>query len=104
MKAPAAYERLVKRVEWKLMDMPLPRLQLMGRAQSRFTYEINWEPQVEQRDVARYQSGEADCFNNRLLLKHWRRYPLSGRPSGNGRAANRHAIDAHRAAYPTGIR
>lgn len=31
--APAAYERLVRDVEWKLIEMPLARLQTMGQAQ-----------------------------------------------------------------------
>lgn len=67
--SPEAYEQLVKRVEWKLIEMPLPRLQLMGRAQRRFIYEINWDQHVEQREVNRYQSGEAGAFDNRLLLR-----------------------------------
>ena len=28
MKAPEAYERVVRLVEWKLIEMPLPRLRL----------------------------------------------------------------------------
>jgi hypothetical protein len=40
--APRAYERLVREVEWKLIEMPLPRLQLMGQAYDPFIYEIQW--------------------------------------------------------------
>jgi len=67
--ASGPYERLVRVVEWKLIEMPLPRLQLMGQSQRPFIYEINWDHHVEQRDVTRYQAGEASTFDNRVLLK-----------------------------------
>ena len=67
--APTAYERLVRLVEWKLIEMPLPRLQIMGRSQRPFIYEICWDQDVEQREVTRYQAGEASTFDNRVLLK-----------------------------------
>jgi hypothetical protein len=35
--APEAYERLVSAVEWKLIEMPLPRLQMMGQTLDSFT-------------------------------------------------------------------
>ena len=49
--APKAYERLVRLVEWKLIEMPLPRLQIMGRSQRPFIYEICWDQDVEQHEV-----------------------------------------------------
>jgi hypothetical protein len=67
--APDAYERLVRLVEWKLIEMPLPRLQIMGQAQRKFIYEIYWDHRVERRDVGRYQAGEASTFDNRVLLR-----------------------------------
>jgi 5-methylcytosine-specific restriction endonuclease McrA len=66
---PSAYEALVSRVEWKLIEMPLPRLQTMGQSQSRFIYEIGWAQGVERRQVARYQAGAASEFDNRVLFK-----------------------------------
>jgi len=41
--APVAYEALVREVEWTLVTMPLPRLQLLpGHEEDRFLYEIAW--------------------------------------------------------------
>ncbi len=67
--APDAYEDLVRLVEWKLIEMPLPRLQLIGQSYRPFIYEINWDRQVDRREVARYQTGGILTFDNRLLLK-----------------------------------
>jgi 5-methylcytosine-specific restriction endonuclease McrA len=64
-----AYERLVRRVEWKLIEMPLPRLQVMGQVQRPFIYEIFWDQKVTQREVKRYQAGESSDFDNRVLFK-----------------------------------
>ena len=55
MRAPEAYEGLVGRVEWKLIEMPLPRLQMMGQSYRPFIYEIAWDQRVEQREVTGYQ-------------------------------------------------
>jgi hypothetical protein len=68
MSAPAAYDRLVKSVEWKLIEMPLPRLQVIGQTPSEFIYRMGWDPGVTQRVVARYQAGEVGALNNHLLL------------------------------------
>jgi 5-methylcytosine-specific restriction endonuclease McrA len=67
--ARGAYGRLVRQVEWKLIEMPLPRLQMMGRAYDPFIYAIHWDDRVRRRDVAAYLAGEAGAFDNRLLLK-----------------------------------
>jgi hypothetical protein len=61
--APQAYERLVRRVEWKLIEMPLPRLQTTGRSQRPFIYEIYWDHRIEQRQVAAYQANSAASFS-----------------------------------------
>ena len=61
--APAAYERLVRTVEWKLIEMPLPRLQMMGQSLDPFIYEIHWDARVQRRDI------ERDGFDNRVLLR-----------------------------------
>jgi hypothetical protein len=67
--APEAYERLVRDVEWKLIQMPLPRLQLMGRTYRPFIYEIAWDSTVQRRAVVAYLAGRSRTFDNRLLLK-----------------------------------
>lgn len=67
--APKAYERLVRRAEWKLIEMPLPRLQVTGLVQRPFIYEIYWDQRVEQREVTRYQAGDVSTFDNRVLLR-----------------------------------
>jgi len=51
MRSPEAYEGLVGRVEWKLIEMPLPRLQMMGESCRPSIYEIAWDQRVEQREV-----------------------------------------------------
>jgi hypothetical protein len=48
---PERYERLVRRVEWKLIEMPLPRLQVVGNTENRFLYEIGWDTRVRRQDV-----------------------------------------------------
>src|ERR1051325_7172576 len=53
--APDAYEGLVKRVERKLIEMPLPRLQMVGVSHRPFIYEIHWDETIRQRVVGDYQ-------------------------------------------------
>lgn len=67
--SPEAYEQLVRRVEWKLIQMPLPRLQVIGRGEDRFLYEYNWTTKVPKADVSAYQRGTASGFDNALRLK-----------------------------------
>lgn len=41
--APVAFEALLREVEWTLVSMPLPRVQLLpGGAEDRFLYDIAW--------------------------------------------------------------
>lgn len=44
--APEAYERLVREVEWKLAEMPLPKLQRVGDALDPFVYRIGWDDRI----------------------------------------------------------
>jgi 5-methylcytosine-specific restriction endonuclease McrA len=69
IRAPEGYERLVRLVEWKLIEMPLPRLQIMGQSHRPVIYEIYWNQGVEQHEVTRYQRGEASGFDNRIMLR-----------------------------------
>jgi 5-methylcytosine-specific restriction endonuclease McrA len=73
---PGAYERLVRSVEWKLIEMPLPRLQEISRQTHEFIYSIGWTKiDVEpyggplKKIVHAYQSGEQTAFDNRVLMK-----------------------------------
>ncbi len=60
--ARAEYEALVKRVEWKLIEMPLPRLQMVGTREDPFVYRIAWDTGVTAAQVRRSD------FDNRILL------------------------------------
>jgi 5-methylcytosine-specific restriction endonuclease McrA len=66
---PLAFSRLVDFVEWKLVEMPIPRLQVLGREEDRFLYEYHWDQHIRHAVVAAYQRGVPRVFDNRLLLK-----------------------------------
>ena len=63
------FEELVKRVEWKLIEMPLPRLQKFGAVEDRFIYEIAWGEVFQNVDVRRYQNAQAGQFDNQIRFK-----------------------------------
>jgi len=63
------YERLVREVEWKLIEMPLPRLQTIAGAQVSLLYAIAWDAHVDVRTVRQYQRGVSAAFDNRILLQ-----------------------------------
>jgi hypothetical protein len=66
----SAFERLVSEVEWKLIEMPIPRLQVVGRGEEdRFLYEYGWTPAVRRSAVTSYQRGDRDAFHNELDLQ-----------------------------------
>jgi hypothetical protein len=67
--APKQYEGLVRSVEWKLIEMPLPRLQRMGAVLEEFVYQIGWNESIAKRTVDRYVAGDAAAFDNRIRLK-----------------------------------
>ena len=73
--APARFERLVRQVEWTLILMPLPRLQVVGGETERLLYQIGWGIDVEKnrRLVTEYQRSRTGGFDNRILL-----YPSVG--------------------------
>jgi hypothetical protein len=58
------FERLVKDVEWKLVEMPLPKLQrLLGGDREPFLYRIAWDDEVK-----RAEFNDAGRFDNRIHL------------------------------------
>lgn len=63
------YRRLWDHVEWKLIEMPLPRLQVVGKGQGNFLYDISWDQTVTAARVRAYQEGHPAVFDNRILLK-----------------------------------
>ena len=63
------FESLVRLVEWKLIEMPIPRLQVLGREEERFLYEYTWTQEIRRSEVSAYQRGEDSAFDNRLLLR-----------------------------------
>lgn len=60
------YLRLVNNVEWKLIEMPLPRLQLFGKQLRPFLYSINWDKNIKLKEVRAYQKGSESDFDNRI--------------------------------------
>lgn len=66
--APDLYRTLVRKVEWKLAEMPLPKLQRVGVLETEFLYRIVWDDSVKQRDffapgfdrTIRFVGGAAD--------------------------------------------
>jgi hypothetical protein len=58
-------------VEWKLIEMPLPRLQMMGQSDRSFIYQIYWDKRIKQRDVTSYQRSASSSFDNRVMLRPW---------------------------------
>jgi hypothetical protein len=48
--APDGYEKLVRDVEWKLAEMPLPKLQRVGCVATEFLYRIAWDDGVTRRE------------------------------------------------------
>lgn len=67
--APDAHDKLARLVEWKLIEMPLPRLQLIGQEEDRFLYEYAFGKDIKRSVVSAYQQGNSQAFDNRLLLK-----------------------------------
>ncbi len=50
--APEAFERLVRTVDWKLVEMPLPRLQTVGNVHEPFLYRIGWNDRVRRSELS----------------------------------------------------
>jgi hypothetical protein len=50
---PEGIARLEREVEWTLVQMPLPKLQRVGRQVDPFLYEIGWDDRVQRGDFTR---------------------------------------------------
>ncbi|MFH1807586.1 MAG: HNH endonuclease domain-containing protein, partial [Pseudomonadota bacterium] len=62
--------RLLDHIEWTLILMPLPRVQVVGAQQRQVLYRIGWGLEIERskRLVSDYQRGRPSSFDNRILL------------------------------------
>lgn len=54
---PAGYDRLIGDVTWKLVEMPLPRLQRFGKTHEPFLFLLDWDERVSRRA---YERGDVD--------------------------------------------
>jgi len=68
-RAPTHHRTLLDFVEWKLIEMPLPRLQTVGNEAVPFLYTIQWTVGVSPNEVRRYQRDGGGPFDNRILLR-----------------------------------
>lgn len=59
---PELVDRLVQEIEWKLVEMPLPRLQRVGQSDLEFIYSISWDDKISQ---GSFHSAD---FDNRIFL------------------------------------
>lgn len=70
---PRGWGRLVHEVEWKLIEMPLPKLQRLGNLEDRFLYELSFGDtdgvRPTRSSVRAYQEGRHSDFDNRLRLR-----------------------------------
>jgi Restriction endonuclease len=71
-----AYWKCVQKIEWKLIEMPLPRLQRFPSGNDEFLYTINWGLEdVEpfggriKKEVDAYQAARPHDFDNNILMK-----------------------------------
>jgi len=62
-RAPEKYEQLLRSVEWKLIEMPLPRVQVIGNTDSPFLYRIGWDTSVKRGDI------DTPGFDRRIHLQ-----------------------------------
>ena len=60
---PEGFKKLQLAVEWKLVEMPLPRLQNLGDRRSELLYVVGWDAGLRREQV------EAAEFDNRILFK-----------------------------------
>jgi hypothetical protein len=63
------FRKLVFEVEWKLIEMPIPRLQVLGSQEDRFLYDYAWTKDIRRSTVLRYQRDQPGAFDNRLIIR-----------------------------------
>ena len=65
----ARYQQFVTAVERVLIEMPLPRLQVVGASNDPFLYDISWTTRLSGAVLARYLRGQPSDFDNRITLR-----------------------------------
>ncbi len=66
---PRRFAALLRDVERVLIELPLPRLQTIGRSRDEFLYHIGWDTAVDPARVREYLAGRPSGFDNRILLR-----------------------------------
>jgi len=67
--APKRCEVLERTVDWKLIEMPLPRLPKMGAESVDFIYEIKWNEAIAKAVIERHVGGDSAAFDDRMYLR-----------------------------------
>ena len=68
---PVEVEAVTRTVEWKLIEMPLPKLQRVGGLDTGWLYSIGWSDSIcpSRSSIRAYQDGQSTGFDNRILLR-----------------------------------
>lgn len=67
---PGEHEKLVRAVEWKLVEMPLTKLQVIGGEEERFLYDYGFPRGLENSKLLQpYWDGQPSSFDNRLEFR-----------------------------------
>ena len=92
---PPAWQALLDQVEWKLIEMPIPRLQISGGGEDRFLYEYGWDQQVTRGQVAVADglSGPM-CLNVNIPVRRIRGVKIT-RQGGSSHFPHFNSLDAH---------
>jgi len=69
VKQPARFDQLVDRVEWKLVEMPLPKLQRFGNRWHPFLYELSWADDINRSEVRAFREGRTSRFDGQIHLQ-----------------------------------
>jgi hypothetical protein len=67
----SGWERLVREVEWRLIEMPLPKLQRLGGELHEWLYVLAWNDTTQRPkrgEITAYQRGQASTFDNQVRL------------------------------------
>ena len=66
------WKALVDEVEWRLIEMPLPKLQRVANQDHRWLYALSWDDEANRptkASVRAYQRGEPSTFDNCIRLQ-----------------------------------
>lgn len=67
----AGWEKLIRQVEWRLIEMPLPKLQRIDGEVHAWLYVLTWDDRQNRprrAEVTAYQRGGAPSFDNQVRL------------------------------------